>query len=169
MSTPKTSLHWGFLAAAALALAAAYFFLDRGREDSSKLPTTTDSLPTLAIPTLLPSPNPIDLEIFPEYVLERYAYDETAYPQYAEALPEASCATWENGGLTWRYLEDHPEGKLGWSVSVWLPIFRFCGFPQPYPRKPLSTRNSAAPEKWVIWKATQLAKMPPGPTITPSP
>lgn len=151
-----------------MVLVAAYFLLERGREDSPTLPATIEALPTLAIPTLLPSPYPIDMKLFPEYMMDRYAYDEAAYPQYAEALPEAPCATWENGGLTWRYLEDRPEAKLGWCASVWLPIYRFCGFPRPYPRKPVSTRFSGAPEEWVIWKSTQVAKMP-GPTITPSP
>ena len=168
MSTRKTSLYWGLLAAAALVLAAAYSLLDRGRQDSPSLPTTTESLPTLVFPTIMPSPHLKGSEIFPEYVMDRYAYDEAAYPQYAEALPEAPCATWENGGLTWDFFEDHPEAKLGWSVSVWIPIYRFCGFPLPYPEKPLSTQFSRAPEEWVIWKATQVAKMP-GPTITPSP
>ena len=160
MSAQKTSLYWGVIVTAALILVAAYFLLERDPEVSPTLLTTSESLPTLTIPTLLPAPHPIDLQLFPEYALNRYAFGEAAYPQYSEALPEASCATWENGGLSWRFLEDHPEAKLGWSVSVWLPSYRFCGFPQPYPRKPVSTRYSGAPEEWLTWKATQLAEVP---------
>ena len=130
---------------------------------------TPTSPPEFMMPTLLPPPSPEGREFFPEYVLHRYAYDEAAYPQYAEVLPDAPCATWENGGLSWSFFEDIPSMKLGWGASVWLPIYRFCGFPLPFPQKPTQTKIDDAPREWVTWKSTQLAIMPPGPTITPSP
>ena len=91
----------------------AFIILNASRENTSSVLATPESPPLLVIPSLLPPPNPEIPEFFPEYVLDRYAYDEAAYPQYAEALPEAPCATWENGGLTWDFFEDHPEAKLG--------------------------------------------------------
>ena len=42
------------------------------------------------------------------------------------------CATWENGGLTWLYLEDDER----WGAYVKQPCFRFCGIPEPYPERP---------------------------------
>ncbi|MCY4106670.1 MAG: hypothetical protein OXG02_08195 [Chloroflexi bacterium] len=157
-----------------VALAYAVF---NSRQNNATASTTATSPPELTLtsppefmmPTLLPQPNPDTLEFFPEYVMHRFSYDEAAYPQYAEVLPEAPCATWENGGLTWSYHENIPSMKLGWGTSVWLPIFRFCGFPLPYPQKPTQTKIDYAPREWVTWKSTQLAIMPPGPTITPSP
>ena len=126
------------------------------------------SPPVFLMSTVLPPPDPEIQEIFPEYVMHRFTYDETAFPQYAAVLPDAPCATWENGGLSWSYREDLPNIRLGWVASLWLPIYRFCGFPLPYPEKPTQTRIENAPRDWVDWKMTQMAIMPP-PTITPAP
>ncbi len=129
-------------------------------------PEPTSSPPEFMMPTVLPPPNPEILEFFPEYVMERYAYDPASYPQYAEVLPDAPCATWVNGGLTWSFFEDTATMKLGWGASVWIPIYRFCGFPLPYPQKPAQTKIENAPREWVIWKSTQMAGTPT-PTSSP--
>ncbi len=168
MSAHKSSLYWGLLVAAGLVLVVAFIILNASRENTSSVLATPESPPLLVIPSLLPPPHTDGREFFPEYVLERYAYDPASYPQYAEVLPEAPCATWENGGLTWSFFEDIPSAKLGWGASVWLPIYRFCGFPLPYPQKPTQTKIENAPREWVIWKSTQMAGTPtPEPTSSP--
>ena len=162
---PAERISW--VVAGALIAALAYGWYT-SRENISTASATPTAPPEFMMPTLLPPPEPEKLEFFPEYVMDRYAYDEAAYPQYAEALPEASCATWENGGLTWSFHEDIPSMKLGWGATLWKPIYRFCGFPLPYPQKPTQTEIGNAPREWMIWKATQVARMP-GPTVTPTP
>ena len=44
--------------------------------------------------------------------------------------PDAECATWENGGLFWLYI----EGNL--TIAVNERIWVFCGIPEPHPEKP---------------------------------
>lgn len=162
---PAQLIIWVVTGALITALAYSWF---TSREDNAAASATPTAPPEFMMPTLLPPPHPDRLEFFPEYVMKRYAYDPDSYPQYAEVLPEAPCATWENGGLTWSFNEDIPSMKLGWGASVWKPIYRFCGFPLPYPQKPTQTRIENAPREWVIWKSTQIAGTPsPMPTSLP--
>ena len=156
---------WVVAGALFAVLAYAWFI---SRENNATASATPTAPLEFMMPTVLPPPNPEILEFFPEYVMERYAYDPASYPQYAEVLPEAPCATWENGGLTWSFLEDTATMKLGWGASLWLPIYRFCGFPLPYPQKPAQTKRENAPREWAIWKSTQMAGTPaPEPTSSP--
>lgn len=87
---------------------------------------------------------------FSEEWLARFPYSRTAYEEYAAGLADdVPCARWENGGITWwdrravswerapEYLAAHPELAVGWDAIVHFPAFRFCGFPEPYPEKPL--------------------------------
>ncbi|MCY4105192.1 MAG: hypothetical protein OXG02_00570 [Chloroflexi bacterium] len=88
--------------------------------------------------------------MFSEEWLVRFPYSRTAYAEYAAGLTvDTPCASWENGGITWwdrravswerapEYLAAHPELAVGWDAIVHFPAFRFCGFPEPYPEKPL--------------------------------
>ena len=163
--TPAQWIIW--ILAGTLIVVLAFVWIS-DREDNSTASATPTTPPEFMMPTLLPPPHPERREFFPEYVLERYTYEPDSYPQYAEVLPEAPCATWENGGLSWSFFEDTPSMKLGWGASVWIPIYSLCGFPLPYPQKPTQTKTDNAPREWMIWKSTQVARMP-GPTVTPMP
>ena len=105
-------------------------------------PTPATALPPSFSPTQLPLPPDLNKPVhFPEIALEYLEYGPDLYPLYAEAYPDAPCATWENGGLIWLVLsyKVHAEfiaEAVGWLVQVRLPRFRFCGFPRPYPAKP---------------------------------
>ncbi|MCY3836927.1 MAG: hypothetical protein OXF83_10925 [Anaerolineaceae bacterium] len=95
--------------------------------------------PTVApLPVLTRIPPPPSLEepfFLYESSFEGLDYDPETYPKFAAAYPDATCATWENGGVFW--LATHEE--LGWLVQIQLPEFRFCGIPIPHAEKPENT------------------------------
>lgn len=89
--------------------------------------------------------------MFPEANLEQFPYSTTAYAKYAAGLAEDTpCASWENGGISWWDPSEiswersavsaieHPELWTSWHAILSFPRFRFCGFPAPYPEKPLA-------------------------------
>ena len=83
--------------------------------------------------TRIPPPPSLDQPFFlPESSFAELDFDPDTYPDFASLHPDAACATWENGGITW--LAIHEE--LGWLAQILLPEFRFCGIPDPYPKKP---------------------------------
>ena len=95
-----------------------------GQEPTSANPITT---PGNRTPLSIVSP-PTDHntpQFWPEHDFPAYPYCSGSYPDYAVAYPDAPCATWENGGLTWSYLNE----LTGWGTVVWLPVHRFCGIP----------------------------------------
>lgn len=94
--------------------------------------------------------------MFGEAALDEKPFCPESYPEYAALNPEAECATWENGGLDWLLLL---EGE--WGVTVWQPLWRFCGVPRPYPEKPRRIAEFQPPAAWMEWWTTQ------GATATP--
>lgn len=87
---------------------------------------------------------------FSEESLEQFPFSTTLYAKYAAGLADDTpCANWDNGGIIWwdwrvvsweknpEYLAANPELATGWDAFVHFPSFRFCGFTEPYPEKPL--------------------------------
>ena len=103
---------------------------------------------------LIPSPQPANLGLPPGFTeqpisifiadqdLSLLEFKPSLYPDFADALPDAVCATWENGGLIWDQLGISVQGNSldvdasSWGVLVSMPEYRFCGIPEPYPDKP---------------------------------
>lgn len=88
-----------------------------------------------------------------EAEVKTHLFSPESYPQFAKANPDASCATWDNGGLGWRPITDDQDE---WAVIVWLPVFRFCGIPTPHRAKIRKAGEFyAPPDEWLSWSATQ--------------
>ncbi len=130
-------------------------------EDSTATGSST-SVPTQysyqePVPTvLIPPEHPDAFFWVPEYAMERFSYGEDSYPQFEEILPDAPCATWENEGIGWVYWED---GGI-WIGRVYSPLWRFCGYPLPFPPKPDGL--GYAPKAWLDWTFNR-------PTTVPTP
>ncbi|MCY4009119.1 MAG: hypothetical protein OXF22_05150 [Anaerolineaceae bacterium] len=95
-------------------------------------------------------PPPPDADEFPwpfwipESVFGNDPFDPEARDRVDWGFPAdfyVECATWENEGLTWLYLEDDEK----WGAYVKQPCYRFCGIPEPYPEKPVPESESTQP------------------------
>ena len=141
-----------FLAVLVLAGLAVMFWYATNREAD----TAVGELNPEAFAKLLQmAPNERNGMMFPEEWLEQFPYSSTAYAKYAEGLAaDTPCASWENDGIRWwdrsavswerfpEHVEEQPELLVGWDAVVAFPVFRFCGFPSPYPEKPVETTAS---------------------------
>ncbi len=74
-------------------------------------------------------PDPL---LLAEAILAGNPFAPEARNQMDWGFPADFCATWENVGLTWLYLDDHEA----WGAYVKQPCFRFYGIPDHYPDKP---------------------------------
>ena len=75
-----------------------------------------------------------------------YPFSSDAYP-YTEDFSSVPCADWENGGIAWSFLDDPND----WLAMVYQPLWRFCGFPESYPMKPVQ-KEWQPPAEWLAWK-----------------
>lgn len=108
----------------------------KNRSPASSSPADPTPALSEAIPPIDPPPH-VDMPLlFLEDSVETYPYSPDSYPAYAEAHPDAPCATWENGGLVWEYYVFQRPAQPSWVAVVGQPEFRFCGFPRPIPAKP---------------------------------
>lgn len=136
-----------FLAVLGLvALAGLFWFIaNRGAE-----PALGELNPEVFATLLQAWPNEGHGIMFPEENLEQFPYSAIAYAEFAEGLAaDTPCASWENGGISWWdpsevswerssvSAEEYPELWAGWNAIAKFPSFRFCGFPAPYPEKPM--------------------------------
>ncbi|MCY3836171.1 MAG: hypothetical protein OXF83_07015 [Anaerolineaceae bacterium] len=97
--------------------------------------------------------------------MEALGYCPDCYPQFGVAYPEDTpCATWENGGLAWQYLD--AEAVQDWVAGIWQGPWRFCGIPRPYPELPDQEAYVQAPPEWEEWQEQHNANMIQ-PTATP--
>lgn len=127
-------------------------------EESGTLTSYPDPHTFTALPTMIPAyPDLNQSMLFPEAALEYFTYDPDAYPQFAEAFPDAPCATWENGGLTWF----KHEGDEEWAVRVRFSDYRLCGFPSSQPDKPTEPTMEWPPDEEVSERATEITLPPP--------
>ena len=91
-------------------------------------------------------------DMFLEEEMVAHEFCEECYPEYQEAYPDVSCATWSNHGLSWLRVHVSDRGDV-WAAAVWPPLWRFCGFPEPFPPKPEGM--GVVPEEWLQWYEEQ--------------
>ncbi len=149
MSSKKTFILSALLVVMVVAVISYRYFQNEGDASTPPTPSASSEGPVY----------PDHPELWPERVMESYPYYPDSYPAWAEAYPDAPCATWVNGGLGWVFVEDATDVQGDWGVMVWQPVWRFCGFPRPYPEKPEKPGDSMPPE-WAEWDDNRLATTP---------